>query len=74
LVVLKFKFLSFEKSLGFQFSPYNYIQKMEVYSHKSPCPKRGKKLQSKDGSLFAQITTSHKRKKIAACLSIVHPY
>jgi hypothetical protein len=30
------------KSLGFQFSPYNYLQKMEVYSHKSPCPKREK--------------------------------
>jgi hypothetical protein len=33
------------KSLGFQFSPFNYIQKMEVYPHKSPCPKRDKKLQ-----------------------------
>jgi hypothetical protein len=30
------------KSLGFQFSPFNYIQRMEVYSHKSPCPKREK--------------------------------
>jgi hypothetical protein len=37
---------------------------MEVYLHKSPCPKREKKLQSKDGSLFAQITMSQKKKKL----------
>jgi len=33
------------KSLGFHYSPYNYIQKMEVCLHKSACPKREKNLQ-----------------------------